>query len=152
MGSSHMQLLSSVKEDLAPLTVRNFGIGWSQMDQAADLWPRAGPASGIQRKGDGQLHALADGTNLHSALVLLLVETQVGGVKGIPHCGGIKSLAIVSSRPAREGRARPARHAGKNHWTLHPVRAEVSDTSNSGTIRAPVTSGSVRRSGRPLWR
>ncbi|MEY5011400.1 MAG: hypothetical protein RLZZ253_2539 [Verrucomicrobiota bacterium] len=38
VGSSHMQLWSSVKEDLAPLTVRNFGIGGSRMDHAADLF------------------------------------------------------------------------------------------------------------------
>ena len=38
IGSSHMQLWKSVKEDLAPLTVHNFGIGGSRMNQAADLF------------------------------------------------------------------------------------------------------------------
>jgi hypothetical protein len=38
MGSSHMPLWSPVKEDLAPLTVRNFGIGGSRMNHAADLF------------------------------------------------------------------------------------------------------------------
>jgi len=38
IGSSHMQLWKSVKEDLAPLTVHNFGIGGSRMTQAADLF------------------------------------------------------------------------------------------------------------------
>jgi lysophospholipase L1-like esterase len=38
LGSSHMQYWKSVKEDLAPLTVHNFGIGGSRMNQAADLF------------------------------------------------------------------------------------------------------------------
>ncbi len=38
IGSSHMQLWKSVKEDLAPLTVVNYGIGGSRMTQAADLF------------------------------------------------------------------------------------------------------------------
>lgn len=38
LGSSHMQYWKSVKEDLAPLTVHNFGIGGSRMHQAADLF------------------------------------------------------------------------------------------------------------------
>jgi lysophospholipase L1-like esterase len=38
IGSSHMQLWKSVKEDLAPLTVHNYGIGGSRMTQAADLF------------------------------------------------------------------------------------------------------------------
>ena len=38
IGSSHMQLWKSVKEDLAPLTVYNYGIGGSRMTQAADLF------------------------------------------------------------------------------------------------------------------
>ena len=36
IGSSHMQLWKSVKQDLAPLTVVNYGIGGSRMNQAAD--------------------------------------------------------------------------------------------------------------------
>jgi len=38
IGSSHMQNWKSVQEDLAPLTVHNFGIGGSRMNQAADLF------------------------------------------------------------------------------------------------------------------
>ena len=38
IGSSHMQLWKSVKDDLAPLTVHNYGIGGSRMTQAADLF------------------------------------------------------------------------------------------------------------------
>lgn len=38
VGSSHMQFWKSVKEDLAPLTVHNYGIGGSRMTQAADLF------------------------------------------------------------------------------------------------------------------
>ena len=38
IGSSHMQLWKGVKEDLAPLTVVNYGIGGSRMTQAADLF------------------------------------------------------------------------------------------------------------------
>jgi len=38
IGSSHMQLWKGVKEDLAPLTVHNYGIGGSRMTQAADLF------------------------------------------------------------------------------------------------------------------
>ena len=38
IGSSHMQLWKGVKEDLAPLTVTNYGIGGSRMTQAADLF------------------------------------------------------------------------------------------------------------------
>ena len=36
LGSSHMQLWKSVKDDLAPLIVHNYGIGGSRMNQAAD--------------------------------------------------------------------------------------------------------------------
>ncbi len=36
LGSSHMQLWKTVKADLAPLTVHNFGIGGSRMSEAAD--------------------------------------------------------------------------------------------------------------------
>jgi lysophospholipase L1-like esterase len=36
LGSSHMQFWKSVKDDLAPLTVHNYGIGGSRMNQAAD--------------------------------------------------------------------------------------------------------------------
>ena len=36
LGSSHMQFWKSVKTDLAPLTVHNYGIGGSRMNQAAD--------------------------------------------------------------------------------------------------------------------
>lgn len=38
LGSSHMQMWKGVKADLAPLTVHNFGIGGSRMNQAADLF------------------------------------------------------------------------------------------------------------------
>lgn len=38
IGSSHMQFWKTVKEDLAPLTVHNYGIGGSRMTQAADLF------------------------------------------------------------------------------------------------------------------
>jgi lysophospholipase L1-like esterase len=38
VGSSHMQYWKSVQSDLAPLTVHNFGIGGSRMNQAADLF------------------------------------------------------------------------------------------------------------------
>jgi lysophospholipase L1-like esterase len=38
VGSSHMQYWKSVLADLAPLTVHNFGIGGSRMNQAADLF------------------------------------------------------------------------------------------------------------------
>ena len=38
IGSSHMQYWKSVQSDLAPLTVHNFGIGGSRMNQAADLF------------------------------------------------------------------------------------------------------------------
>jgi lysophospholipase L1-like esterase len=38
IGSSHMQLWKSVKEDLSPLTVHNYGIGGSRMTHAAELF------------------------------------------------------------------------------------------------------------------
>ncbi len=38
IGSSHMQNWKSVQEDLAPLTVHNYGVGGSRMTQAADLF------------------------------------------------------------------------------------------------------------------
>jgi lysophospholipase L1-like esterase len=38
LGSSHMQFWKTVKEDLAPLTVHNFGIGGSRMNQAAEYF------------------------------------------------------------------------------------------------------------------
>ena len=38
IGSSHMQNWKSVQADLAPLSVHNFGIGGSRMNQASDLF------------------------------------------------------------------------------------------------------------------
>lgn len=38
IGSSHMQFWKSVQEDLAPLTVHNFGIGGSRMSQAEEYF------------------------------------------------------------------------------------------------------------------
>jgi hypothetical protein len=38
IGSSHMELWKTVAEDLAPLTVHNYGVGGSRMPQAADLF------------------------------------------------------------------------------------------------------------------
>jgi lysophospholipase L1-like esterase len=38
IGSSHMQFWKSAQADLAPLTVRNFGVGGSRMTHAADLF------------------------------------------------------------------------------------------------------------------
>ncbi len=38
LGSSHMELWKGVAEDLAPLTVHNYGVGGSRMSQAADLF------------------------------------------------------------------------------------------------------------------
>jgi lysophospholipase L1-like esterase len=38
IGSSHMQFWKSAQVDLAPLTVRNFGVGGSRMTHAADLF------------------------------------------------------------------------------------------------------------------
>ena len=38
IGSSHMELWKGMGEDLAPLTVYNYGVGGSRMSQAADLF------------------------------------------------------------------------------------------------------------------
>lgn len=38
IGSSHMEFWKAMSEDLAPLTVHNYGIAGSRMDQAADLF------------------------------------------------------------------------------------------------------------------
>jgi lysophospholipase L1-like esterase len=38
LGSSHMQFWKSVRQDLAPLTVHNYGIGGSRMSQAAEYF------------------------------------------------------------------------------------------------------------------
>jgi hypothetical protein len=38
IGSSHMELWYTVKADLAPLTVHNYGVGGSRMSQAAELF------------------------------------------------------------------------------------------------------------------
>jgi lysophospholipase L1-like esterase len=38
IGSSHMEFWKTVAEDLAPLTVHNYGVGGSRMPQAADLF------------------------------------------------------------------------------------------------------------------
>lgn len=38
IGSSHMEYWKSVGEDLAPLTVHNYGVAGSRMSQAADLF------------------------------------------------------------------------------------------------------------------
>ncbi|GDY18082.1 hypothetical protein LBMAG55_14050 [Verrucomicrobiota bacterium] len=38
IGSSHMQLWKGVQDDLAPLTVHNYGIGGSRMTQAEEYF------------------------------------------------------------------------------------------------------------------
>ena len=38
IGSSHMEFWKTVSDDLAPLTVHNYGVGGSRMPQAADLF------------------------------------------------------------------------------------------------------------------
>ncbi len=38
IGSSHMERWKSIKTDLAPLTVHNYGVGGSRMSDAADLF------------------------------------------------------------------------------------------------------------------
>jgi len=38
IGSSHMEFWKSVAQDLAPLTIHNYGIGGSRMPDAADLF------------------------------------------------------------------------------------------------------------------
>jgi len=99
IGSSHMQLWKSVKEDLAPLTVHNFGIGGSRMTQAADLFidnlaipfkPRAV----ILYEGSNDINAgtqpeevLANFRKLHGKLHAALPEARLYVLGVVPSPG-----------------------------------------------------------------
>jgi lysophospholipase L1-like esterase len=99
IGSSHMQLWKSVKQDLAPLTVVNYGIGGSRMTQAADLFidnlaipfkPRAV----ILYEGSNDINAgtkpeevLANFQKLHRKLHAALPEARLYVLSVVPSPG-----------------------------------------------------------------
>jgi lysophospholipase L1-like esterase len=113
IGSSHMQLWKSVKQDLAPLTVVNYGIGGSRMTQAADLFidnlaipfkPRAV----ILYEGSNDINAgtkpeevLANFQKLHRKLHAALPEARLY-VLGVVPSPGKRFLKIAELRKTNE--------------------------------------------------
>jgi lysophospholipase L1-like esterase len=113
IGSSHMQLWKSVKQDLAPLTVVNYGIGGSRMTQAADLFidnlaipfkPRAV----ILYEGSNDINAgtkpetvLEDFRKLYGKLHAALPQTRLY-VLGVVPSPGKRFLKIAELRKTNE--------------------------------------------------
>jgi len=123
IGSSHMQLWKGVKEDLAPLTVHNYGIGGSRMTQAADLFidnlaipfkPRAV----ILYEGSNDINAgikpeevLANFRKLHGKLHTALPEARLYVLGVVPSPGKrfekIDDLKKTNALLARECATQP---------------------------------------------
>ena len=99
VGSSHMQLWKGVNEDLAPLTVRNFGIGGSRMTHAADLFVDSlvipfKPRAVILYEGSNDINAgtqpeevLVNFQKLHRKLHAALPEARLYVLSVVPSPG-----------------------------------------------------------------
>ena len=99
IGSSHMQLWKGVKEDLAPLTVYNYGIGGSRMTQAADLFIdnlaiQFKPRAVILYEGSNDINAgtkpetvLANFQKIHRKLHAALPEARLYVLGVVPSPG-----------------------------------------------------------------
>ena len=99
LGSSHMQFWKSVKTDLAPLTVHNYGIGGSRMNQAADhfvdnLAIPFKPRAVILYEGSNDINAgakpeevLANFQKLHRKLHAALPEARLYVLSVVPSPG-----------------------------------------------------------------
>jgi lysophospholipase L1-like esterase len=99
IGSSHMELWKTVAEDLAPLTVHNYGVGGSRMPQAADLFIdnlviAFKPRAVILYEGSNDISAgsqpeavLASFQKLHGKLHAALPETRLYVLGLVPSPG-----------------------------------------------------------------
>lgn len=99
IGSSHMQFWKSVQADLAPLTVRNFGVGGSRMTHAADLFVNNlvipfKPRAVILYEGSNDINAgtkpeevLANFQKLHRKLHAALPEARLYVLSVVPSPG-----------------------------------------------------------------
>lgn len=99
IGSSHMQFWKSVQADLAPLTVRNFGVGGSRMTHAADLFVDNlvipfKPRAVILYEGSNDINAgtkpeevLANFQKLHRRLHAALPEARLYVLSVVPSPG-----------------------------------------------------------------
>ena len=99
LGSSHMELWKTAAADLAPLTIHNYGIGGSRMDQAADLFidnlaiafqPRAVilyEGSNDIAGGGQPADVLANFQKLHRKLHAALPETRLYVLGLVPSPG-----------------------------------------------------------------
>jgi lysophospholipase L1-like esterase len=99
IGSSHMQFWKSAQADLAPLTVRNFGVGGSRMTHAADLFVDHlvipfKPRAVILYEGSNDINAgtkpeevLANFQKLHRKLHAALPEARLYVLSVVPSPG-----------------------------------------------------------------
>lgn len=99
LGSSHMQYWKTVQEDLAPLTVRNFGVGGSRMTQAEEyfidhLAIAFRPRAVILYEGSNDINAgtepaavLASFRRLHGKLHAALPEARLYVLGVVPSPG-----------------------------------------------------------------
>lgn len=99
LGSSHMQFWKSVQEDLAPLTVHNYGIGGSRMTQAEEyfidhLAIAFKPRAVILYEGSNDINAgtkpevvLASFQKLHRKLHAALPEARLYVLGVVPSPG-----------------------------------------------------------------
>ena len=99
IGSSHMELWKTAAEDLAPLSVHNYGIGGSRMYQAADLFIdnlaiAFKPRAVILYEGSNDISAgskpedvLANFQKLHRKLHAALPETRLYVLGIVPSPG-----------------------------------------------------------------
>jgi len=99
LGSSHMQFWKSAQADLAPLTVRNFGVGGSRMTHAADLFVDHlvipfKPRAVILYEGSNDINAgtkpeevLANFQKLHRKLHAALPEARLYVLSVVPSPG-----------------------------------------------------------------
>ena len=113
IGSSHMELWKTAADDLTPLTVHNYGIGGSRMQQAADLYidtlaiafqPRAVilyEGSNDIAAGSKPADVLANFQKLHRKLHAALPETRLY-VLGIVPSPGKRFERIADMRATDE--------------------------------------------------
>ena len=113
IGSSHMQFWKSVQADLAPLTVRNFGVGGSRMTHAAELFVDNlvipfKPRAVILYEGSNDINAgakpeevLANFRKLSSKLHAALPQTRLY-VLGVVPSPGKRFLKIAELRKTNE--------------------------------------------------
>ena len=113
LGSSHMQFWKSVKTDLAPLTVHNYGIGGSRMNQAAEYFVDNlaipfKPRAVILYEGSNDINAgakpeqvLADFRRFYGKLHAALPQARLY-VLGVVPSPGKRFLKIAELRKTNE--------------------------------------------------